>query len=91
MNSSDNSRQKTQSEVVVRFFGPLEEALGKAEGVIRLEYPQTEATLRNQLLIAFPSLKGRVFAIAVDQAILGEGDSVISAGEIALLPPFAGG
>ena len=91
MNSTGDRTETMQGEVVVRFFGPLEEILGESEGVISLEYPQTAATLRNQLEIAFPRLKGGVFAIAVDQAILGEGRSISSAGEIALLPPFAGG
>lgn len=92
MNGSGmNGSEKRTFEAIVRFFGPLEEVLGTPEETLTLSYPQSDASLRGSLEAAFPGLKGRVYSIAVDQAIVAEGQTIREAREIALLPPFAGG
>lgn len=78
-------------KTLVRFFGPLEEVLGVPEKTVTLSYPQSDVSLRDALVAAFPRLHGRVFSIAVDQVIVAEGQTITAAREIALLPPFAGG
>ncbi|MFP4066521.1 MAG: MoaD/ThiS family protein [Spirochaetaceae bacterium] len=78
----------------LRFFGPLSEAVGTERETVEVPLPITPAALRARLTATYPPLEGRRFSIAVDARLLGNGDTietVESAREIALLPPFGGG
>lgn len=75
--------------VSIRGFGPLEEVV--PDGTVTLELPATSAAIRTALEARWPALSGVGYSLAVDQTIVGADEMVTDAGEIALLPPFAGG
>lgn len=75
--------------VAVRGFGPLEDVIADAE--LELDLPQRIGAIRETLQKRWPALSSQRFAIAVDQRMVAEDETVTEAREIALLPPFAGG
>lgn len=75
--------------VAVRGFGPLEDVIADAE--LELDLPQHTGAIRETLQKRWPALSSQRFAIAVDQRMVAEDETVTKAREIALLPPFAGG
>ena len=80
-------------QVTVRLFGPLREAAGSKELVVRLPDETSVGSLRAQLARDFPEVAAlgsrlrisRNMELADDAERLAEGD------EVALLPPVAGG
>ncbi len=79
------------ADTEIRFFGPLVELVDAERAVVDLGDPVTASELRARLFELYPDLEGAFFSIAVDARLLQDGDVVNSAGEIALLPAFAGG
>lgn len=78
--------------VKIAVFGPLTEVVGAGELEVELTLPASAARLDAELRRRRPELDGRRYQIAADERIV-RGEEVIHAdvGEIALLPPFAGG
>ncbi|MFP4376198.1 MAG: MoaD/ThiS family protein [Spirochaetales bacterium] len=74
----------------IRAFGPLSELIGPGT-TLALAFPQSETAIRRALLERWPALEGHRFSIAADATLVREGQTVTSAAELALLPPFAGG
>ncbi|MFW5729422.1 MAG: MoaD/ThiS family protein [bacterium] len=79
------------AETELRFFGPLIEVVGAERTTVDFSGPVTASELRTRLYELYPRLEGEFFSIAVDSRLLQEGEVVNRAGEIALLPAFAGG
>lgn len=76
---------------VLRFFGPLEDVVGVREATMDPHLPVTARALGEAIRDAYPTLDGVRYSLAVDGAFV-EGEALVeAAGEIALLPPFAGG
>lgn len=70
-------------------FGPITDVLEQAE--LELESPATSGRIRERLLSEFPELGRYRFSLAVDGTMIGVDETITSARELALLPPFAGG
>ena len=77
-------------DTTIRAFGPLSELIGSGS-TLPLAFPQSEASIRHVLLDRWPALEGHRFSIAADATLVREGQTVTTAEELALLPPFAGG
>lgn len=78
-------------KLTIKYFGMIEEAVGKAEESIDFEKSILVGDLKNELITKYPSIKNKDFQIAVNQTISKDDLLVTSDSEIALLPPFAGG
>jgi molybdopterin converting factor small subunit len=78
--------------VTIAVFGPLTEIFDGGALEVELTLPATAAGLDAELRRRRPELDGRRYQIAADERIV-RGEELIDAGvgEIALLPPFAGG
>lgn len=77
--------------VQIAAFGPLTDVLGDEPIEVSVSLPTTVGALRAELLRRFPGLAGHRYRLAVDERLVAEEASIAAAGEIALLPPFAGG
>lgn len=77
--------------VRISAFGPLTDVLGSEPIEASVSLPATVAVLREELTRRFPALEGQRYRLAVDERLVPEEASIPAAGEIALLPPFAGG
>lgn len=90
MSASKSQERRNRVEPRLLPFGPLTEIV-PSTATVRIELPLTGATLRQEILSAYPELRERRFRVAVDRRLAGDEGMITEAGEIALLPPFAGG
>ena len=76
-------------DLKIKYFGLLAEITQCNEEV--LEFSETTISEVLEVLhIKYPSLRDKDFQVAQDLEIVSK-DSIVSATEIALLPPFSGG
>ena len=76
-------------QLTIYIFGQLTDVLGSDSIAFPMVSNSTE--LKLQLEMAYPSLKGKTYKIAVNKKF-DLGEQPISVGdEIALMPPFSGG
>ena len=73
----------------IKYFGLLTEATNCREETIDFS-KSSVSELLDTLFEKHPNLKGKDFQIAQNQEIVSK-NSIVSAHEIALLPPFSGG
>lgn len=73
----------------VLYFGILSEITGQPQEEFSLE--GTVGDLRKLITEKYPEIAKQSYQVAVDQQIAQEDQSVTSAVEVALLPPFTGG
>jgi molybdopterin converting factor small subunit len=76
--------------VSVILFGPLTD-YAKTAVTVDVPFPLSVALLRRHILDAYPTFATVPFRIAVDGRIQTDETVIETAGEVALLPPFAGG
>ncbi len=76
-------------EIIIKYFGLLAELTALKEE--RLVYNgNTISGLIELLYVKYPKLKNVKFKIAQDEEIVSK-DALLTNGQLALLPPFAGG
>lgn len=75
--------------MTIKVFGQLTDIFNKEN--VTIENVKNINELREQLLISFPALAEKSYAIAVGRKIIHENISLYPDSEIALLPPFSGG
>lgn len=73
----------------ILYFGILSEITGKSHE--ELSFEGTVSDLKELIGNQYPDIKKHDFQVAVDQNIASEDQSISTAVEIALLPPFTGG
>jgi len=74
-----------------KYFGKIQEVAGMEEEIMEIQkHSNTEVAIQ-MLLAKYPSLKFANYSIAVNQTIVNKKVELQEAGEIAVLPPFAGG
>jgi molybdopterin synthase catalytic subunit/molybdopterin converting factor small subunit len=80
-------------ELEVRLFGGLVERVGGSRVSVRLDDDATVADLRRELAVTHPGLAPLLpqVAVAVDLEVAHGDVALRDAGEVALLPPVAGG
>ncbi len=76
-------------ELNIKYFGILAEVTQCNEETFVFK-KQTISELITDLCSKYPQLKGKEFQVAQNQKIVTP-KSIVSEGEIALLPPFSGG
>jgi molybdopterin synthase sulfur carrier subunit len=75
--------------ITIKYFGLIAEITQCNEEI--LEFSKSSiADLLLELFQKYPLLNGKDFQVALNQEIVSK-ETIISNGEIALLPPFAGG
>ncbi|MGC4232724.1 MAG: MoaD/ThiS family protein [Niabella sp.] len=74
--------------ISVLFFGSLAEIAGSA---LTIEEIEDLHGLELELIKRFPLLKGKEYALAVNQRVVNENVLLDDNSTVALLPPFAGG
>jgi len=75
----------------ILYFGMLTEITGQAREVWQEKESMTVGELKEQILVKYPEMREKKFKMAVNQQIATDSTLILSASEIALLPPFAGG
>ena len=76
-------------KITIKYFGLIAEITNRKEET--LEFSKSSiADLLLELNQRYPLLNGKDFQVAQNQEIVSK-ETLISKGEIALLPPFAGG
>lgn len=75
--------------VTVLFFGPLAELT--ATHSITLPDCTSTTDLHQRLLLQFPLLADKKFAVAVNKELVQEDVALTAGSEVAILPPFSGG
>lgn len=78
-------------QVPIRFFGMIAERLGKQEDLVEIRQSDEGCNLRVWLNEKYPQISGMSFQAAVDHEISETIPKGKRIGEIAILPPFAGG
>jgi molybdopterin synthase sulfur carrier subunit len=76
-------------KITIQLFGSLVD-LAKSP-TLELDEVSDTNTLKEQLILIFPMLASKEFAIAIDQKIIHSNTVINTQTEIALLPPFSGG
>lgn len=76
-------------EVTIKYFGMLAEITRCDEEAFTCSESTVSALLR-ELFIKYPDLEDKDFQVAQNLEIVSK-DTLITATEIALLPPFSGG
>ncbi len=76
-------------KVNVKLFGQLAEITGKEH--LSIDNMHDTDQLMEHLYSLFPSLKGALFACAVDMRIIRTNTCLLDNSTVALLPPFSGG
>ena len=78
--------------LTIRAFGITREILGEKEKVLEVGQGATISTLKAELEVQFPELKGlKSLFIAVNNKYAEEGVELEENDEIALIPPVSGG
>jgi len=75
----------------IKYFGMIEEAIGKSEENLELKTSLSVDELKLNLESKYASIKEKNFKIAVNQTIANGSQLISEDCEIAILPPFAGG
>lgn len=75
----------------INYFGMIAERVGKDTESIQFTENSSAINLREYFESKYPTLRTLSYKIAVNQEFKDHLDSGITANEIALLPPFAGG
>jgi len=75
----------------IQYFGMLAEQVGKSSEQISFEVENEQIALQDYFEKKYPILKDLSYKIAVDQELIENPVVNKIPGEIALLPPFAGG
>lgn len=79
-------------KVTIKAFGITKDIIGEKETVLELSGGSTIATLKTELEVQFPDLKGlKSLFIAVNNKYAEEGAELNENDEIALIPPVSGG
>ena len=73
----------------VLFFGSLAENAGVTE--LSINSINTLAALREYIFKKYPAFDNRVFAVAVNEAIVTGDMTLKESDEVAFMPPFSGG
>lgn len=78
-------------KLTIKYFGMIEEAVGKAEEIIEIQNTISVDELNTKLENLYPSIADKNYQVAVNQSVVSNEILISSDAEIALLPPFAGG
>lgn len=78
-------------KLTIKYFGMIEEEVGKHEEVLEFPNSISVGELDNHLKVLYPSIVKKSYQFAVNQSIVSNEEIISSDAEIALLPPFAGG
>lgn len=75
--------------MIIKSFGKIKDIIPQD---ISISQPFTDvANLRMHLEVVYPTLKGMIYLVAINQQIVSSNDALMLDCEIALLPPFSGG
>lgn len=85
-----DGRASQTARLEVRAFGPLSEVVPPAL-TLEVRVPTSTAAVRRRLEECVPDLVGAVFRLALNAQFLADGERIETGGELAVLPPFAGG
>ncbi len=77
--------------IEVMYFGMLAEITGQTREFWETTENLTVAAFRSQVVGKYPMLEHKKFKIAVNKRIAEDTALIPEQGELALLPPFAGG
>lgn len=80
-------------KIIIRYFGPVRELLEKEEEEMDVAEPFTVADLRREIAGRVPASETllRSCRFAVDMRYAAENQEIPSGGEVAIIPPVAGG
>ncbi len=76
-------------QIIIKYFGMLAEVTNCQEETLDEEVT-TVLEVLNILYSKYPSLKTKDFQVAQNQVLVAN-ETLLTQGELALLPPFAGG
>lgn len=78
-------------KLTIKYFGMIEEAVGKAEELIEFSNSLSVDDIKLKLENEYPLIANKKYQIAFNQTIVNSNQTISDDCEIALLPPFAGG
>lgn len=79
------------TRIEVMYFGMLAEITGQTSEFWETTENLTVAAFRKEVVGRYPLLENKKFKVAVNKRIVEETAIIPQMGELALLPPFAGG
>jgi len=90
-NGMPMSGSRVDSQLVIRYWGMLEDIVGKDAELVEVPAHWKVRDLLDWVRNEYPAVSDVLYRVAVDGDFASEDDTLDGVREVALMPPFAGG